>query len=68
MPRKKKDFVPEFKYDGFPVIVTHMDGKDLKDFKICHFDSEVNAKKYVDRHKFKKKDYDIYIKGEIGNE
>jgi hypothetical protein len=61
---KKKEFVPEFKYDGFPVIVTHKDGKDLKDFKICHFDSKVNAQKYIDRCKFKKKDYDIYIKGE----
>jgi hypothetical protein len=64
MPKKKlKSFTPEFKYEGFPVIIVHMDGKDLKDTKICHFDSEYNAKKYVEKSKMKKTDYQIYIKG-----
>jgi hypothetical protein len=39
-----------------------MDGKDLKDTKICHFDSEYNAKKYVEKSKMKKTDYQLYIK------
>jgi hypothetical protein len=63
MPKKKlKTFTPEFKHEGFPVIIVHMDGKDLKDTKICHFDSEYNAKKYVEKSKMKKTDYQLYIK------
>jgi hypothetical protein len=62
MPKKTIDTPPEFKYEGFPVIVVHKDGKDLKDVKTCHFDSQHNAKKYLDRGKFNKKDYQIYVK------
>jgi hypothetical protein len=63
MPKKKlKTYIPEFKHEGFPVIIVHMDGKDLKDTKICHFDSEYNAKKYVEKSKMKKTDYQLYIK------
>jgi len=63
MPKSKLDNVPEFKYDGFPVIIVHKDGKDLKDTKTCYFDSQHNAEKYIKRSKFGKKDYRMYVKG-----
>jgi hypothetical protein len=63
MPKKKlKTYTPEFKHEGFPVIIVHMDGKNLEDTKTCYFDSEYNAEKYVERSKMKKTDYQIYIK------
>jgi hypothetical protein len=63
MPKKRIDVVPEFKYEGFPVIIIHKDGKDLKDTKTCYFDSEYNAQKYIARSKFTKKDYVMHIQG-----
>lgn len=54
----------EFPYSMFPVKVIHKDGKDLMDTKICYFQSEVYAKKYIDRCKFKKTDYQMFIKPE----
>jgi hypothetical protein len=65
MPKKKLDTVPEFKYEGFPVIVVHKDGKDLKDTKTCYFDSEYNAQKYIKRNNFKNKDYKMYLKENV---
>jgi hypothetical protein len=62
MPKKTIDTVPEFKYEGFPVIIVHKDGKDLKETKVCHFDSKHNAEKYIKRSKMKKTDYQMYIK------
>lgn len=61
---KQKVQKDEFPYDGFPVKIIHKDGKDLKDTKTCYFDSEHNAQKYIERSKFKKKDYQMFIKGE----
>lgn len=65
MPKKKEESIPEFKYEMFPVIIVHKDGKDLKDTKTCYFDNEVNANKYIKKSNFKKNDYKIYIKGKI---
>ena len=63
MPKKKlKTYTPEFKHEGFPVIIVHMDGKNLEDTKTCYFDSEYNAEKYVKRSKMKQTDYQLYIK------
>jgi hypothetical protein len=59
------DNAPEFKYEGFPVIVVHKDGKDLKDTKTCYFDSEYNAQKYIKRNNFKNKDYKMYVKENV---
>lgn len=63
MPKKRIDVIPEFKYEGFPVIIIHRDGKDLKDTKTCYFDSEYNAQKYITRCKFTKKDYVMHVQG-----
>ena len=54
----------EFPYSMFPVKVIHKDGKDLMDTKTCYFQSEVYAKKYIDRCKFKKTDYQMFVKPE----
>jgi hypothetical protein len=54
----------EFPHSGFPVKVVHKDGKDLKDSKTCYFQCEAHAKKYIERSKFKKKDYKILVRGE----
>ncbi len=51
-----------FPHSMFPVKVIHMEGKDMQDKKICYFQSEDHAKKYIDRCKFKKTDYQIFIK------
>ena len=36
--------------------------EDLKDKKTCYFQCEAHAKKYIERCKFKKKDYTILFK------
>jgi hypothetical protein len=51
-----------FPYSMFPVKLIHMDGKDMQDRKICYFQSEDHAKKYIDRCKFKKADYQMFVK------
>jgi len=61
---KKKTDENEFPHSGFPVKVIHKDGKDLKDTKTCYFQCEEHAKKYIDRCKFKKKNYTLIIKEE----
>lgn len=53
-----------FPYSMFPVKLIHKDGKNLEETKICYFQNEVYAKKYIVRCKFKKSDYQIYIKPE----
>lgn len=50
--------------DGFPVKITHKDGKNLKDKKTCYFQCEEHAQKYIARNKFKKKDYTLTHKNE----
>ena len=53
-----------FPYSQFPVKVVHKEGKDMSDTKICYFQNESHAKIYITKSKFKKKDYQIYIKSE----
>jgi len=62
MPKKNLDVIPEFKYEGFPVIIIHREGKDLADIKTCYFDSLLNAEKYIARNRLTKKDYQLYQK------
>lgn len=50
-----------FPYDQFPVKIIHKDGKDLKETKICYFQSEHYAQKYITRCKFKKTDYQLSL-------
>lgn len=52
----------EFPYAQFPVKVIHKDGKELKDTKTCYFQNENHAQKYITRCKFKKTDYQIFMK------
>lgn len=52
----------EFPYAQFPVKVIHKDGKELKDTKTCYFQNENHAQKYITRCKFKKTDYQIFVK------
>ena len=52
----------QFPYEQFPVKIIHMEGKEMKDKKICYFQNEHYANKYIVRCKFKKGDYEIYIK------
>lgn len=51
-----------FPHNQFPVKVVHKDGKDLDETKICYFQSESHAQKYIVRSKFTKKDYKMFIK------
>jgi len=51
-----------FPYTQFPVKVIHKDGKELKDTKICYFQNENHAQKYIIRCKFKKTDYQMFVK------
>lgn len=53
---------PEFPYSMFPIRLEHMEGKDLKDKKICFFDSKDNMQKYLNRSKLKKSEYQCYEK------
>jgi predicted amidophosphoribosyltransferase len=51
----------EFPHSGFPYRLEHKEGKDNK---ICFFQCEQHMKKYIERHKFKKKDYKSSVKSE----
>ena len=51
-----------FPYSQFPVKIIHKDGKELKDTKTCYFQNENHAQKYITRCKFKKTDYQMYMK------
>jgi hypothetical protein len=51
-----------FPYNQFPVKIIHKDGKDLSETKTCYFQSEHYAQKYITRCKFKKTDYQIFMK------
>jgi hypothetical protein len=62
MAIKKQSNVQEFPYDQFPFKVIHKDGKDLKDTKTCYFQCQVHVDKYIQRSKFKQKDYQLFIK------
>ena len=52
----------EFPYAQFPVKVIHKDGKELKETKTCYFQNENHAQKYITRCKFKKTDYQMFVK------
>jgi len=62
MAIKSKIQVQEFPYNMFPFKVIHKEGKDLKDTKTCYFQSQNHVDKYVERCKFKTKDYQLFIK------
>jgi len=51
-----------FPHSQFPVKIIHKDGKELTDTKICYFQNKNHAQKYIDRCKFKKTDYQIFVK------
>jgi hypothetical protein len=51
-----------FPYDQFPVKIIHKDGKEMLDTKTCYFQNEHYAQKYITRCKFKKTDYQIFVK------
>jgi hypothetical protein len=51
-----------FPYTQFPVKVIHKDGKGLLDRKTCYFQNENHAQKYITQCKFKKTDYQIFVK------
>ena len=53
-----------FPYSLFPVLIVHKDGKNLEDTKKCYFQSVPHAEKYIQRCKFGKKDYQLYVKPE----
>jgi len=61
----KKPETPKFPYSMFPVCVRHKDGKEMKDTKLCYFQSENHAKKYIARCNFKKKDYEMFVKPQV---
>ena len=53
---------PQFPYSMFPFLVVHKDGKDLADTKRCYFQCQGHVDKYIDKCKFTKKDYQLFIK------
>jgi hypothetical protein len=62
MAIKKQSNVQQFPHDQFPFKVIHKDGKDLKDTKTCYFQSQAHVDKYIEKSKFKQKDYQLFIK------
>jgi hypothetical protein len=61
VPRKKLEITPEFKHKGFPILLLHLDGKELTDVKYCYFSCQDHAQKYIKRHNLKKENCKIYI-------
>ena len=59
---KKQSQEIKFPHSQFPILVIHKEGKNLEDTKKCYFQSEDHAQLYIKRCKFKKKDYQLYIK------
>jgi hypothetical protein len=57
---------PEFPYSLFPFRLEHMEGKELKDKKICFFESENHLQKYLVRSNLKKSEYQLYVKEGCG--
>jgi hypothetical protein len=51
-----------FPHTQFPFKIVHLEGKDMIDKKICYFQSQNHADKYITKSKFKSKDYQLYIK------
>jgi len=51
-----------FPWPTFPVKVIHMDGRNKEDLKICWFQSDNHAQKYITRYKLNKNDYVMYKK------
>jgi hypothetical protein len=51
-----------FPHTQFPFKIVHMEGKDMMDKKICYFQSQEHADKYITKSKFKSRDYQLYIK------
>lgn len=42
------------KFEGFPYTLTHKSEK-----RVCHFQCKEHVDKYIERHKLKKKDYEL---------
>ena len=57
---------PDFPYSLFPFRLEHMEGKELKDKKICFFESENHLQKYLVRSNLKKSEYQFYVKEGCG--
>jgi len=57
---------PDFPYSLFPFRLEHMEGKELKDKKICFFESENHLQKYLVRSNLKKSEYQLYVKEGCG--
>lgn len=53
---KKSDDRPKFPYSMFPVRLEHKDGTDNK---ICWFQCQEHAQKYIDRSSLKKNQYTL---------
>lgn len=62
-----KKIKEEFPYDQFPIKIVHKDGKDKKDTKTCYFQCESHAQKYIEKNKFKKKDYTILYRENLND-
>jgi hypothetical protein len=62
MTIKKKIDPQEFPHSMFPFKLIHKEGKELKDTKICYFQCQNHVDKYIERSKFKSKDYQLFIK------
>lgn len=61
MPKKKLPKVedkPSFPHSNFPVKIIHAEGEIIK---TCYFQNESHAKKYIDRSKLKKTEYQMYV-------
>lgn len=60
----KKEVQVTFPYSLFPVLVVHKDGKNLEDTKKCYFQSLSHAEQYIQKSKFGKNDYQLYVNPE----
>jgi hypothetical protein len=49
-----------FPYESFPIKLLHKEGKDTK---LCWFQCEEHFQKYIDKHKLKEKDYEVFTNG-----
>jgi hypothetical protein len=59
---KKKEQTIEFPHAQFPILIIHNDGKEMKDTKKCYFQNMNHAEKYIEKCKFKKTDYQSFVK------
>lgn len=60
--KKKEETTPVFPHTQFPFLITHKDGKEMKDTKKCYFQNMNHAEKYIAKSNFKQKDYQLFVK------